>query len=734
MSDNSRVKVPVILQMEATECGAASLAMILAYFGRWIPPEQMRRDCGISRDGSKASYLLKAARLHGCDAHGYKWDAATLRSDKVSFPLIIHWEFNHFVVLEGIKGDTVYLNDPAVGRYTVSWDSFRTSYTGIALQIKPGPDFSKEGQSYSMVKAVFKKVQKDKWAVAFIVLLSLAMVVPQLSLPVFTQVFLDDIMTGRHPDWMFNLCLAMVLSALLYGVMNLLRSWVLTKWQAKLTVLDSATFFWHVVKLPMEFFSQRYSGEIAARIGFAQSIAGVLSGSVATVVLDLITVVFFLILLLQYSVILTIIGIGFSAVNLVIFFYLRRRLTEMSMRIHNDEGRAYSVAINGLKMIESIKANGSEADLFTKVAGYQAKIMTEEQKMAILSQRIKILPPVLSGLNTALIMTIGGCSVMEGVMTAGAFIAFQNLMVSFQTPFNNILSVGRSLNGTEMQMKRMDDVELYGIDKLNFPDAEAEYQGSMKLSGRLELKNVYFGYNTLEEALLRGINLTIKPGHWVAVVGESGSGKSTLGKIITGLYQEWSGKILFDGKSRRDIPRRVMINSLSSVDQEIFHISGTVLENISLFDRSIPREDVVQAAKDACIHDDILQINGGYDTKVMEAGVNFSGGQRQRLEIARALAVNPSLLVLDEATSALDPLTEMQIIENIRRRGCACLVVAHRLSTIRDCDEIIVLEHGRIVERGTHKELVEMSGLYCRLMNEGTADAEDGSQLGGGSW
>ena len=729
-----RTKVPTILQMEATECGAASLGMVLAHYKLWLPLEKLRQECGVNRDGSKASCVIRAARNLGCDADGYRWNAGMIKElieeGENPFPLIIHWEFNHFVVMEGIRKDTVYLNDPAMGRRTVPWEEFRTSYTGVALYIEPGEKFQPAGHRYNIFKAMAKKLAEDKWAALFVFLLNLCMIVPGLASPVFSQIFLDDILSKKHPDWMFNFCLAMTFSFVVSGVMTWMRAVVLTGWQRKLTLADSSSYFWHLLRLPMQFFHQRYAAEVAGRVGFNESIAGVLSGPAATAVLDLFVAIFYLLLLLQYNVTLTLIGVFFCGVDMIFFFATRRRMTDLSMRIQQDSGKEYGVAMNGLRMIETIKANGNEADFFAKWAGYRAKVLSASQEASLWSMSVSMLPTLLGGINGALIMTLGSFSIMDGVLTAGMFTAFQSLMGSFQAPINSLLGLGSTLQTTEMQMQRLDDVRRYEVDRLNYPTEadmvrQSKYTGTERLSGELDLQDVSFGYSPLDPPLLEHFNLHLAPGRWVAVVGASGSGKSTLAKIVTGLYEEWSGEVKFDGVLRRDLPRRVIVGSLAAVDQDIFLISGTVSDNIALFDSSVPRSDIIQAAKDACIHEDILQIDGGYDGQVAEGGTNFSGGQRQRLEIARALAVNPSLLILDEATSALDPMTEKTVLDNIRHRGCSCLIVAHRLSTIRDCDEIIVLEHGKVAERGTHREMIQHNGPYLRLIEEREQEATE---------
>ena len=720
--DRKRVKVPTILQMEATECGAASLAMILAHYGLWIPLEKLRQECGVNRDGSKASNIMKAAKRRNCEVHGYRWEADNIREEG-EFPMIIHWEFNHFVVLEGIIGEYAYLNDPALGRRRVHWDDFRTSYTGISITIKPAEGFTKEGAPYNIFKAVKDKLLEDKAAMVFMIILSLCMIIPGLASPVFSQIFLDDILSGKHKDWVFNFMLAMTISFVLCGVMNWLRAVILTRWQQRLTLIDSSKFFQHLLKLPMAFFHQRYAAEVAGRVSYNESVASVLSGSAATAVLDLFVAIFFLALLLQYNVTLTLIGVFFTVVNTAVFFAMRRKLTDITMRIQQDAGKEYGVAMNGLLMIDSIKANGTEADFFTKWAGYRAKVLDASQDASLWALEFNLLPTLLGGLNGALIMTFGGFSIMEGAMTAGMFIGFQSLMGNFQAPVNKLLDLNAELQNTEMQMRRLDDVRRYNIDSLNYHDDNLNFE-KKRLSGDLELRNISFGYSPLEKPLIENFNLHLKPGRWVAVVGASGSGKSTVAKIVTGLYEQWSGEVLFDGTERRQIPRAVIVNSLASVDQDIFQISGTVKQNITLFDDSVRQADVVKAAQDACIEENILALDGGFNAEVKEGGNNFSGGQRQRLEIARALAFNPSILILDEATSALDPVTEKTVLDNIRHRGCSCLIVAHRLSTIRDCDEIIVLEHGKIVERGRHRDMIQHDGAYKKLIEERAKENE----------
>lgn len=714
MEKEGRVKTPLVLQMEAVECGAAALSAILSYHGLFLPLETLRMECGVSRDGSKAGNVVKAARRLGMQATGFGYGAAKLKEQ--AMPVIIHWNFNHFLVLEGFKGNTVYLNDPAIGHRTVTWEEFELSYTGIMLKIVPGPDFKKSGAPASTIGAIIRRFTNHKISLAFVLVAGLGLVAPGLAIPVMTQIFFDDILSRLHGDWMFDLLLAMGITAILQCSLTYLRAWCLTRWQGSLTIGDSSRFFWHILHLPMDFFQQRYVGEVASRVQFNEAVASTLTGQAATAVLDVVVALFYLVLLFQYSVSLTLIGCFFSLINVIILHTMFRWMVEQQMKIQQDAGKVYGVAIAGIQTIETLKANGNEGDFFTKWAGYQSKILDSTQRVELTQQIFLLAPVLLGGLNTAVIMAVGGFKIMDGLMTAGIFVAFQSLMGKFQEPIGKLLTLTQTMQTTETQMHRLDDVLRYPKDPGIVSKEQTMVMGQDKLTGRVEIRNITFGYSRLEPPLLENFSLIIEPGRRVALVGGSGSGKSTMAKLLTGLYQPWTGDILFDGISRQEIPREVLTHSLAGVDQDIFLFGGTVAENISLFDPTLSRFDIVRAAKDAAIHDDISVQQGGYDFLVEEGGRNFSGGQRQRLEIARALAGNPSILVLDEATSALDPLTERLVIDNISRRGCACLVVAHRLSTIRDCDEIIVLQQGKVVQRGTHTSMMAAGGPYRQLL------------------
>ncbi|HEX3527748.1 MAG TPA: NHLP family bacteriocin export ABC transporter peptidase/permease/ATPase subunit [Thermoanaerobaculia bacterium] len=715
-----RVRTPTVLQMEAVECGAAALAIVLASFGRWVPLEELRVACGVSRDGSKASNVVKAARQYGLEAKGYKKEPQHLRTTRP--PMILHWNFNHFVVLEGFRKGKVHLNDPATGPRVVSEEELDQAFTGVVMTFAPGPGFVRQGAPPRLVPALRSRLTGTRAALAFVLLAGLALVIPGLVVPVFSKVFLDSVLLeGRH-DWLPLLLVAMGLAALLLGALTWLQQSYLLRLETRMAVGGSSRFLWHVLRLPSEFFSQRFAGDISSRVTINDRVAQLLSRDLATNALGAVMIVFFAALLFQYDAVLTLVGIAVVSLNIAALRYVSRRRVDGNRRLVQDQGKLLGTAIGGLQTIETLKATGGESDLFTRWAGYQAKVVNGRQDMERFTQVLDAVPPLLSAVNTALILGIGGLRVMNGTLSVGGLVAFQLLMAAFIAPVNRLVSLGGRLQMVEGDMNRLDDVLRYRLDSAaaDFAGTSAEVppEGSaVKLAGTLELRNVSFGYSRLDPPLIEGLSLVLRPGSRVALVGGSGSGKSTIAKIVTGLYQPWEGEILFDGRPRREIPPWVMTGSLATVDQSIFLFEGTVRENLTLWDGTVPLPEVVAAARDASIHEDIAARPGGYDSPVEEGGANWSGGQRQRLEIARVLVGRPSILVLDEATSALDPTTESRIDENLRRRGCTCLLIAHRLSTIRDADEILVLERGKVVQRGTHDELKAVEGPYSRLIS-----------------
>ncbi|WP_434756381.1 NHLP family bacteriocin export ABC transporter peptidase/permease/ATPase subunit [Paenibacillus amylolyticus] len=713
---SKRVKTPTVLQMEAVECGAASLAIVLAYYKSFIPLEELRIACGVSRDGSKASNVLKAARQYGMEAKGYRKNPEDLRT--MAWPLIIHWNFNHFLVLEGMEKDRVFLNDPVTGPREITFEEFDQSFTGVVISIKPSPTYVRQGKAPSVLGSLSSRIKGSEKALIFAILAGLFLVLPGLVIPVFSKVFIDQVMLGNLKNWLFPLLIGMGVTALLRAFLTWLQRYYLLRLEMKLALSSSSRFFWHVLRLPIEFFSQRFSGDIAARVAINDRVAQLLSGQLAVAVLNCFMIVFYLLLMLQYSVSLTGLAVGASLLNLVFMRLITRKRNDQNLRLLQEAGKMQGVSMNGLQVIETLKSNNSESDFFVKWSGYQAKLLNSTQQFGVSNQFLTAIPALLTSLSAVAILLLGGFQVMDGALTIGSLVAFQSLAASFSQPVNEMVALSGTIQEAGGSMKRLDDVLQYPIDRqMNAsPEQDGESADTAKLSGHIEISNLTYGYSKLEAPLIDRFNLSIQPGMKVALVGGSGSGKSTIAKLIAGIYEPWDGEIRFDDLTRDDISRNRMGNSLAVVDQDIVLLEGTIKENITFWDSTIPETDVVRAAKDAVIHDHIAERSGGYEHMIAENGGNFSGGQRQRLEIARALAGNPSILILDEATSALDPATEKKVDDSLRRRGLTCITVAHRLSTIRDADEIVVLERGKIIERGTHLALMEQNGYYTRLI------------------
>ena len=706
-------RTPVILQMEAVECGAAALAIVLAYYGAWIPLEQLRISCGVSRDGSKASNIVKAARRYGLDAKGYSVEPVALQS--LPMPCIIHWNFNHFVVLEGFDGKRACINDPAAGRRRVGMDELDRAFTGVVLTFEPGKTFKPFGRKPQGTRLLLRELRQSKVAVALIVLVSMAMVVPNIVVAGFSKIFVDDILIQQMRSWLVPLLIGMAVTATFRAALTVIRQSLLLRLQTKLTVVMASRFLWRLMALPIEFFTQRHAGDIASRVDANEQIARLLSGGIASNALSLMSVLLFAAAMAVYDVPLAVLCVAISLLNLLLLRAVAASRQEQSYKLAIEQGKLLSATVSAVRTIETIKASGLEDDAFDKWSGLQARTLNAQQQLGASSTRLDMIPTLLSGLTSAAILGLGGWRVINGSMTLGSLVAFQSLAASFSEPFVNLVNYFGGLQTIKGTLERLEDIYKYPLPQRAAETVWDEFEP--KLSGKIELKQLNFGYSVLEPPLLADLSLVIRPGSRVALVGISGSGKSTLGRLLCGLYQPWSGEILFDGRRLADIPPAVFANSVAYVDQDIFLFEGSARDNLTFWDSTVDQRNLTSAAHDAAIHQDLATRPGNYDCYVNEGGTNFSGGQRQRIEIARALVGNPSILVLDEATAALDPITEKAIDDNLRRRGCTCIIIAHRLSTIRDCDEIIVLDKGAIVERGRHEDLLARQGFYARLVS-----------------
>ncbi|MDD2457807.1 MAG: NHLP family bacteriocin export ABC transporter peptidase/permease/ATPase subunit [Eubacteriales bacterium] len=730
-------KVPVVIQMEMLECGAASLCMVLAYYGKWLPLEKVRIDSGVSRDGSSAKNILRAARGYGLDAAGYRMEPSDLR--KIRYPAIIHWNFNHFVVLNGFKKGKAVINDPAKGTVEVSLEDLDRSFTGIVLQFEPTKQFAPEGQPRSVLNFAWKRLKGSLSAIYLVMAISVVSAMVGLATPLFAKIFMDEILSGKNPEWLIPFTLAYALLIFTTVANTTIQSLGWLRINGRFAITASAEFIYHVLRLPMDFFAQRWAGDIASRQAANEGIASQMIRKLAPAVVNLTMIVFYLVIMLRYSLLLTLIGIVTALANLFIGRWTARKIQSQTRVLQDSHGKLSGATVSGIEMIETIKSSGSENGYFERWAGYYTRFHNAQTRINRTTALLGIVPALLNQAVNILILSIGVAFIMAGQFTIGMLMAFQGYLGSFMNPVNKFISLGQILIALKTDLERVEDVLDYPVDGFDSaaqgeaeqanpsPNGDASGRGAIplapdamdmpgKLFGELEIRNLNFGYSRLGDPLIQDFSLHLGPGQTVALVGGSGCGKSTLAKLVTGLYEPWSGEILFDGKPRSAIDPYVFRSSVAMVDQEITLFEDTISNNIRMWDTSIEEFAVIMAARDADIHDVVVSRPDGYSQTIQEGGKNFSGGQRQRLEIARVLASEPTIIVLDEATSALDSKTEHMVMNNIRNLGGTCIIIAHRLSTVRDCDEIIVLDKGRVVERGTHDELIAMSGSYSQLV------------------
>ncbi len=709
-------KVPPILQMEAVECGAASLAMILAYYGKWIPLEQVRAECGVSRDGATMSNIVSAAGYYGLEAKGKAISVNGVRKMK-QLPCIIYWNFNHFVVLNGFRGNHAIINDPGRGTVKVPMERFEESYTGMLIELSPGEKFEKSGSKPSTVAFIKKRIKGMYGAIFVIMLLAAVASVAQILYTSVGRGFMDYVLTGDNPGWLTGFAIVMLISAIVVSVLSILKEIELKRLEGRSAVVSSSRFMQHLLRLPVEFYSQRSVGDIQTRQIENETIMFTLMSLLAPSLINIVMLILYAVVMFSYSALLTCVGVGMIIVNGFIASIISNKRKDITRSLTQDTGKQFAIMVGSFDVIETIRSVGAEEGIFTRFAGTQAKVNSSRVRLQKISESLEMIPQLLIQLANIAVLCIGVWMIIGGSLTAGSLLAFTGFLGMFTNPMNQLIQLGQTVQEMEVSMDRVEDVCKYPTDVSEGEFASEEELASIrKLSGQVELKDISFGYSPLKDPLIHDFNLTLTPGKWVALVGSSGSGKSTVAKLISGLYKPWEGEILLDGTPLSEVPREQLKSSMAVVDQDIVTFDDSISDNVRLWDRSIEEFEIVLACRDSDIHDDIIRRPEGYFGRVMPRGCNFSGGQLQRLEIARVLAMDPTILVLDEATSALDAEREAKVMQSIRDRGITCIVVAHRLSTIRDCDEIIVMDRGMIVERGTHEELIRKDGMYADLI------------------
>ena len=704
---------PLIMQLEALECGAASLTMVMAYYGKWVALEQVRVDCGVSRNGSNAKNILRAARKYGFKTKGYAYSTQKLR-ERGKFPGIIHWGGGHFVVINGFRGNKAIINDPAKGVVKVDLETFDKIFTGVYLEILPDEGFEPGGKRKSIFAFAKKRLIGAAPLIAFFAITTIVFYLIGIINPVVNQVFVDYLLGGNNPDWLLPFIFICAGVGFLQIIVTLVQSLYQYKIRGKLDLAGSATYMWRILRMPIEFFSQRMVGDLQSRQSENASIAETLVNVFAPLLFNTIMLVFYLTVMIAKSWILTLVGVATVVLNAFVSFYVSKLRVNITRVQSRDRARLNGLTTKGIQMIETIKSNGAEASYFSTWSEAQDNVVAQRMKIAKTNAITGLIPAFAAMIANYSILILGVYYTMKGEFTVGSILAFQGLLSSFMSPAMTIITSGQTLQEMRTSMERVDDVLEYPLD----PNVmrEIPMEEVSKIRGSLVLKNVTFGYSRLDAPVLSDFNLEIKQGQKVAIVGSTGSGKSTLSKLISGLYNPWSGEITFNGKKIEEIDHEIFTSSIAVVDQDITLYEDTISNNIKMWDQSIENYEVIMACNDAQIHKAIMAREGQYNAPVLEGGKNFSGGERQRIEIARSLAADPSIIILDEATSALDAKTEFEVVKAIKARGITTIVIAHRLSTIRDADLIVVLERGHIVEQGTHDALMALKGSYYNLV------------------
>ena len=707
----ARAHTPTVLQMQVTECGAACLGMVLAHYGRWVSLDELRERCGASRDGTTGSDMLAAAAYYGLEGKGY-YRARRLLAE-LGTPLVLLWQGAHYLVLDGIDEHHVWLNDPASGPRRLTVEAFDRDYSKICLVLRPGDSFAPGGTKPSRNAGLLRRARSVLTEVLAVVVVGLLLTLPGLAVAGISRLFVDEVLVGGDRAQAWPLVLALALTAVVQTAVMFLQQRILLRVGTRLIVAETARFVEHALRLPERYFVARSVADLGQRVQQNSEVVVVLTGRLATALVGLVVVAVYAVAMFFVDPLLATIAIALTLVNLVALREGLRRQRDGSRLLVQEQSALWQTTAYGALTMESIKAGGLEGDYYARWEGTAVRVAETRQRMAILGQLAGAVPAVLRSLAGAVVLVVGAWRVIDGAMTLGSLIAFQALLGFFAAPIGELVGFASLFQHARNIVVRLDDV----LDEPADP-ATRELTGPAATPGRLrgafELRSVTFGFKPTRAPLISEFDLRVEPGQRVAVVGASGSGKSTLVRcprrpLPTVGRRRAARRPAGPGSTslgRSSPPPSAWSSSAwpsSPAPSATTSPCGTPMS---------PRPTWCAPRSDAQIHDEIVARAGGYAAWVTDGGANWSGGQRQRFEIARALVRNPSVLLLDEATSALDAETEAAVENALRRRGCTTLVVAHRLSTVRDADLILVLDAGTVVERGTHDELLARKGPY----------------------
>jgi len=715
----SRKRVPVLQQVTMVECGAACLAMLLSYHGRKTSISEIREQCGLGRDGLSALNIVKAARKYGMRVRALSLKENDFRF--VSLPAIVHWEFNHFLIVERWSAKSVEVVDPALGRRRLTAQEFDDGFTGVVLMLEPGVHFKRENKpaKLSLRTYVRNYLQQAPTAVLQVIGASLLLQLLGLVVPLLAEVSIDQIIPLKMLSALDLFGLGMIMIVLAQLVTRLLRASVLIYVQSRVDMSMMLNFFEHLVSLPQRFFLQRSSGDLLARVESNSVIRDTISNQLFSTLLDGTFVIVYLAILYTQSLAFTITVVVIAGLQVILLLCTNKPVRELMNRELAAAGKSQGYITEALGGMKTLKAAGAEHRILDRWSNLFLEQMNISVRRNYLLSIISTLMSTFNICAPLLLLWIGTTQVINGGMQVGVMLALNALAASVLTPVSSLVMTGQQLQLVRSHLDRLADV------------VEAEPEQNLqavalppRLSGEIYLEGVEFQYDANSPMVLQEINVYIKPGQKVAIVGRTGSGKSTLGNLLLGLYLPTKGTIFYDRIPLHTLNYHEVRAQFGVVTQEASIFGGSVRENIALNYPDMPLELVIRAGQMSAIHEDIMKMPMEYETMVSEGGNALSGGQRQRLALARAVAHSPAILLLDEATSSLDVMTERIVEQNIRRLPCTQIIIAHRLSTIRNADLILVVDQGKIVERGTHGQLLMHSGYYSQLIQSQLASGE----------